>query len=92
MGCAVDFTAGDRVVRFQSGDAIIFNGGRAHGVMHGVRTCPRAGLAIMSHLHDVLTGARFHSLPPAAKVHANTGPLSLPKLRNARLSLQLRQQ
>jgi hypothetical protein len=40
MGCAVDFTAGDRVVRFRSGDAIIFNGGRAHGVMHGVRTCP----------------------------------------------------
>lgn len=31
-------------------------------------------------------------LPPAAKVHANTGPLSLPKLRNARMSLQLRQQ
>ena len=45
MGCAVDFTAGDRVVRFESGDAIVFNGGRAHGVMHGVRgvhagTCP----------------------------------------------------
>jgi len=26
------------------------------------------------------------------KVHDHTGPLSLPKLRNARLSLQLRQQ
>jgi hypothetical protein len=63
MGCAVDFTVGDRVVRFESGDALIFNGGAAHGVMHGVR-----------------------------KVHPNTGPLSMPKLRNARLSLQLRQQ
>ena len=45
MGCAVDFTVGHRVVRFESGDALVFNGGTAHGVMHGVRavhpgTCP----------------------------------------------------
>jgi hypothetical protein len=62
MGCAVDFTAGDRVVRFESGDAITFNGGGAHQVMHGVRT-----------------------------VYPGTCPGCLPKLRNARLSLQLRQ-
>ena len=45
MGCAVDFTVGARVVRFESGDALVFNGGTPHGVMHGVRmvhpgSCP----------------------------------------------------
>lgn len=38
LGDTVRFTAGNDVVTFRSGDVLIFNGGPAHGVMHGVRT------------------------------------------------------
>jgi hypothetical protein len=45
LGCTVDFLVDGRIIAFASGDALIFNGGAAHGVMHGVRavhprTCP----------------------------------------------------
>ena len=50
LGCAVDFRVADDIIRFESGDALIFNGGTQHKVMHGLRrvhaeTCPEgAGL------------------------------------------------
>ena len=47
LGCAVDFLVDTTVFRFESGDALVFNGATRHGVMHGVRgvhprTCPPA--------------------------------------------------
>jgi hypothetical protein len=63
LGCTVNFLVDGRVVSFESGDALVFNGGRYHDVMHGVRN-----------------------------VQPGTCPAGLPReLRDARVSLQLRQ-
>jgi hypothetical protein len=45
IGCTVDFFVDGKVIQLASGDAIIFHGGVAHQVRHGVRgvrtgTCP----------------------------------------------------
>jgi hypothetical protein len=45
-GCTVDFSVDGKSIEFASGDALIFNAGAVHGVMHGIRgvrpgTCPR---------------------------------------------------
>merc|ERR1719498_2112753 len=35
FGLTVDFFVGHRTVCIESGDALVFNGGAAHGVVHG---------------------------------------------------------
>lgn len=72
MGCAVDFTAGDRVVRFQSGDCIIFNGGAAHGACH-ITVIATSRLCVCSQVHARSRharrsqGARSHRASLAAQ-------------------------
>lgn len=36
FGLTCDFYAGGRVVDIESGDALVFNGGQAHQVLHGL--------------------------------------------------------
>jgi hypothetical protein len=63
IGCTVDFSIDGHVIPFESGDALVFHGGRHHQVFHGVRA-----------------------------VRPGTCPACMPReLRDARVSLQLRQ-
>jgi hypothetical protein len=41
LGCTVDFLIDGRVIAFASGDALVFNGGASHAVMHGMRRAAR---------------------------------------------------
>merc|ERR1712232_353125 len=36
FGLTVDFYAGNQGFKFESGDALVFNGSKLHGVMHGI--------------------------------------------------------
>jgi hypothetical protein len=54
LGCSVAFFIDGTVITFESGDALVFNSGPSHGVMHGVRrmqpgTCPDC---LSRELHD----------------------------------------
>ena len=63
LGCTVQFLVDGNLIEFESGDALVFHGGRHHRVMHGVRA-----------------------------VRPGTCPACMPReLRDARVSLQLRQ-